>query len=961
MTMNRSRLSLFGRLAAVAAVAAALLVATAPPGSAQAAGGDVAGRVVDKAGGALPGVTITATQPATRFERNTVTAADGTFLLPSLPVGSYTVKAELSGFGTVTVENVQVNVASRRNLEISMGQATVQESITVVDEAPLIQNEPSVGTVVSQKELENLPLNGRQFANLGVLAPGTTLGHNTDPTKPGQLVVELNGGIGRNVNYTIDGGDNTDDTIGGALQNFNLEGVQEFKIQTMQYKAEYGRSTGGVLSVVTKSGTNQFHGSGFGYFRNESLSDKTESEKLQGIPKGKLDRKQYGGSLGGPILPDKVHFFGTWEKTDRTTNYAVDTTGGGVSPPIFPNLQGSVVTVPFADELGTFKVSADISAKQYLQVRYGYQKNSDKYGASPAAAPSALGTISNNYKSLLAGHSFQIGADKLNEFLFQYSKFSNGITADSNQPFIYFPNGFTIGQNINTPQHTFQTKYQYKDDFSFGSTLGGQRHDFKAGFNVIHEPVLSGDFTTGTTGQYKAIDNSASSPISSIQIFGGFSGQRTPVDEYSVYVQDDWTASNRLTVNVGLRYDRWTGFNLDQRSNPIWQTLAAQTRFNTPALRPFQGGNGAVLKEDSTDFAPRIGITWDTQGDGRKLLRAGYGIYYDFPYTNATILFPAGAVQSNYGTVYSNFDANGIKNPDGSFFRPGQPLPPNQLPGAAIPPPVEVAAPNLVAKTPRSYQGSLGYSWQVSEALGINIEAVDVEYHDIPFRFRANINPATLTPLFPQFGNFRIWTNGGHNTYRGANLGFHLRLPAQRLTLQGFYTYSKATGITIAGADEFRITDRGYQSALARDTSINPANPLCGACTGPLDTDARHRVTFGAVYAGPWGLGVSAMFRYHSGTPIMQFIGGNNRILILPAGVGLNSGRTGSFEQFDLRLSEDIRLWHDVALEIIAEGFNLFNAKNPANYNGAGVPLAYAGDPNQGEQRLLQLGVRLHF
>jgi hypothetical protein len=368
-----------------------------------------------------------------------------------------------------------------------------------------------------------------------------------------------------------------------------------------------------------------------------------------------------------------------------------------------------------------------------------------------------------------------------------------------------------------------------------------------------------------------------------------------------------------------------------------------------------------VLKQDSTDFAPRLGFTWDTQGDGKHLLRGGYGIYYDFPYTNATILFPAGAVQSNYGVVYSAFDPNGIKNPDGSFFRPGQPLPPNQLPSAQIPPPNEVAAPNLVAKTPRSYQGSLGYSWQVTEALGINIEGVDVEYRDIPFRYRANIDPTTLTPLFPQYGNFRIWTSGGKNTYRGANLGFHLRLPGNKVTLQGFYTYSKATGITIAGADEFRITDRGYQSALARDTSIDPSNPFCSACTGPLDTDARHRVSFGAVYVGPWGLGVSAMFRYHSGTPFMEFIGGTNRILILPPGIGLNAGRTGSFEQFDLRLSKDTIIYKEVGLEIIAEAFNLFNAKNPANYSSFGVPHAYAGDPNQGEQRLLQLGVRLHF
>ncbi|HVR11077.1 MAG TPA: carboxypeptidase-like regulatory domain-containing protein, partial [Thermoanaerobaculia bacterium] len=229
--MQRKRLKVLDRLSIAAAVAVALLLAVlagAPRAAAQAAGGTVGGKVVDKSGAGLPGVTVTAAQKGTGYERTTVTGGDGSFSLPSLPVGVYTVKADLSGFGSVTVDGVNVDVASTRKLEITLAQSAVQESITVVDEAPLIQNTPSIGTVVSQQELDTLPLNGRQFANLAVLAPGTTLGYNSDPTKPGQLVVELNGGIGRNVNFTVDGGDNTDDTIGGALQNYSVEDVQEF-------------------------------------------------------------------------------------------------------------------------------------------------------------------------------------------------------------------------------------------------------------------------------------------------------------------------------------------------------------------------------------------------------------------------------------------------------------------------------------------------------------------------------------------------------------------------------------------------------------------------------------------------------------------------------------------------------------------------------------------------------------
>ena len=298
---------------------------------AQTSTGAVAGNATDGKA-PLPGVTMTVNNAATGFTRTTVTDTDGNFRFAALPVGKYSVKAELSGFATVKVEGVQVDVATTRTIEVTMKESKVAEQVTVTAEAPLVETSPAIGTVVSQNELQTLPLNGRQFANLGVLAPGTMLGYNTDPTKPNQLVVELNGGSGRNVNYLIDGGDNTDDTIGGALQNFNLESVQEFKIQTMQYKAEYGRSSGGVLTVITKTGTNQFAGSVWEFARRKGLNSETESEKLSNSGKADYTRDQYGASFGGPIVKDKVHFFVTYEKTKIAQSYVVDP-GTGTDDP----------------------------------------------------------------------------------------------------------------------------------------------------------------------------------------------------------------------------------------------------------------------------------------------------------------------------------------------------------------------------------------------------------------------------------------------------------------------------------------------------------------------------------------------------------------------------------------------------------------------------------------------------
>ncbi len=952
---------------------------------AQTNAGSLSGRVSDNTGAALPGVTVTATNSSTGFNRTVITETDGTYRFQSLPVGTYEVLADLSGFGSVATRNVEVNVSTDRTLNVTLKQASVKEQITVTAASPLIETTPAIGTVVSQREIANLPLNGRQFANLGSLAPGTTLSVNSDPTKPGQLTIALNGGSGRNVNFLVDGGDNTDDTIGGALQNFNIDAVQEFNIQTQQYKAEYGRTTGGVLTVVTKTGTNDLEGSAYEFYRAKGLNSETESEKLSGAGKSPYSRNQYGLTIGGPIIKDRIHFFATGERLERPTNYVINTGG------IYPEFDGQAVPTPFKDNLLTAKVSADPSPTQFLQVRYGYQRNSDIYGASPIILPSALGTLTNDYHSILIGHTWQIGSNKVNDFLFQDTHFKNAILATSNDAALIYPSGVSVGQSINTPQTTTQIKRQYKDDFAWSQTLGQRRHDFKVGVNYIDEPLLGGDFSTGTAGQYTLKNNVKGSPVIDIAIFSGFAGYNTPIKQYNYYAQDDISFNKNLTLNVGLRYDFWKGFDLDQTSNPIWKVLSTQTKYNDPYLQEFQGGKGGKLKNDTNNFAPRLGFTYDLRGDAKNILRGGVGRYYDFPYTNATILFPAVSVQSTYGQSYAYHDGNGIKNANGTFFQPGQPLPPNQLASSAVNPPNEVASPTLA--TPYSDQISLGYSWQVNPWLGLNADASHVSYKDIPFRFRANpIDPATGKRRFPDFASFRMWQGDGFAKYNGINLGGHARL-GSAFELQGFYTYSHTTGNILAGADEFRITDAGHQGDLrtVRDQTIDPYDPNCDACTGPLNTDQKHRVTLSALYRAPFGINASGIFRYHSGTPYTEWAGADiscgptGTVLkcadgynfdLAPGVSHVNTLRGGSFSQFDVRLAKEFKFYRNYGVEVIGEIFNLFNSKNPANFNGNcavnasgactftggfGQAGTFAGDPGQGEQRLAQLGIRVTF
>ena len=942
-----------------------ILLVSAGTLMAQVSGAVVTGRIIDETGGALPGVTVTATNVATGVSSTVVTGADGSFRTPTLLAGRYTINADLSGFSTVTHPDVELNVGATRTLNITMRPSAVQESITVTVDAPLVATTPAIGTVVSTQELENLPLNGRQFANLASLAPGTSLGINPDPTKPGQLVVAMNGGIGRNVNYLIDGGDNTDDTIGGALQNFNLEAVQEFRVQTQQYKAEFGRSTGGVLSVVTKTGTNEFGGTVYGFFRNEGLNSRTVAERNANRDKQQYDRKQYGVSFGGPIVRDLAHFFVTYDTTDREIGFPLSQAVLSIFPTVTPTLG-----INYEDDLLTGKATWAVTPRQQLQFRIGAQEYSDIYNAQPLSTPDNVGVLNSEYASALLGHTAQVGTSAVNDFLYQYSTFENSIMPVTDAPSLTFANGVNAGQNFNTPQSTEQVKHQLRNDFGWTMSLGGSRHDLKAGINYIHEPTLGGGFSSGLGGRYTFQGTSLESPITRIEFNSGANVFSTPVDQYSIYVQDDWQFTQRLTFNLGLRYDLWQGFDLDQSTNPIWQTLTTQTQYSDPVLQMFRGSGG--LENDTNNWGPRLGFTYDLRGDARFMVRGGWGKYYDFPYTNATILFPAAAVQSNFGTSYLHVNAQGIRNADGSLYRVGQPLPVNQLGTITRPIPNEVAAPNIEA--PESTQMSLGISSELTNNVGVTLDLVRIRYNNLPFRFRANPFVAgTSQRRFPQFGNFRIWTGQGEADYDAVNLGVRSRV-AERLELQGFYTWSEATGNVLAGADEFRITNATHQPDLSAvaDQSVNPLDPNCDACFGPLNTDARHRVTLSATYRAPFAINVASIIRYRSALPYTEWTGtdinGDGFAFDLPAGVShVNSRRGSDMTQIDLRLSREFGFGGTYGVELLAEVFNLLNEENPARFVGNrlatnfGAPSAFAGDPGQPEQRLLQLGVRFRY
>jgi outer membrane receptor protein involved in Fe transport len=967
-----------------------LVCSAATMAAAQQTTGNINGRVTDAQGAAVPGVTVTGRNVATGYVRSEVTDAEGAYRLNALPVGTYDITAELQGFNKFERKGIIVSVGQTITIDVGLTVAGVQEAVTVTGESPLIETTASsVGGVVDVARLENLPLNGRQFANAAISIPGVGLGFHSDPTKSTQFSPQIAGGNGRNVNYQIDGGDNNDDTVGGLLQLFPLEAIQEFNFITSRYKAEYGRSNGGVMNIITKSGTNELRGSWFTLFRDDALNSITESEKRGGVEKQDYRRWQYGGSIGGPIVLNKMHYFAAVERTQQDTFQVVDTLG------LFPDQDG-IYTTPYRETLLTAKVTSQMTPSQFIAVRYGRNTNSQPYGADPRVPPSGWGNSKNEFNSINVNHNWVLGGAKLNEFIFQYADFANAISANSLDPQISFPNGVSIGQNTNTPQQTQQKKYQFRNDFSWTITgMGGIGHDFKTGVNFIRQPKLFITFNTGT-GDYAYTLGTLdlNGIVTGVSRNGGAAEANIPNSQLGLYIQDDWRVNDRLTLNLGFRYDYLDGWAIDQSKNPnfvILQNAARAGRFaGERAFREF----GLETKEDTNNWQGRIGLAWDVRGEGQDVIRAGYGRYYDVGYTNANILFAAiNATGIGAGQVFSVTDPNGIRRADGQFFRVGDDISTiahlNEA-GGALPLNSHIASPRI--RQPYADQYSIGWSHQLNAATVVDVDYVHSEGRDLGWRIQLNgVNPGETARRFADLGispaNFTIDISDGKSRYDGINFGIRRRM-SDGLQFSAWYSLSRAKSTTGNASDELNV--QNIQNHL---------DPYADVQFGPSGrTDARHRITLTAVWEAPLGITVSPVFRYRSALPVATIQGqdlngnlfnneipdvafafdgfnadGTAKVKEIGPCETINCSRGASQSQFNLRVSKGFALIGNARVEAIAEIFNLFNAKNPSGFLTRRIlangdpnpdfmqPTEFSGDFQNPEQRVGQIGFRFTF
>jgi carboxypeptidase family protein len=774
------------------------------PSAAQVNTADILGRVVDPTGAVVAGAKVTVTNPATGFSRETTTGSTGDFAVTLLPVDVYKVTIEATGFAKTVYEKVELSVGQKLTLDVSLKLAAGQQTVTVTEQPALIEATRSeIGGSVSPTEVQELPVRDRNFASLMALVPGVRAAQNFDPTKSRSGNVVVDGGDGRAFDYNVDGVDDKDNVIGGLMQNFTLEGIQEFNVITNRYTAESGRTVGGIVNVVTKSGTNQLHGSLFSEFQVSTLNKASFFEEASNH-KDNFHRYHLGGSVGGPVIKDKLFFFGAYEYKRELAKISAD-------PIAFENLalvpfaaaSGQIPT-PFFNHLVSTKIDYKISDHQSMFFRYGRERWLSPNDQPTAVAGATIADLSeandniNQFHSLVIAHNYVISSSKVNSFNFQFQDFVNAIPAapqrtftlpvagggTTTNPLVTFPDA-ELGQNGNVPQQTLIRKYQFRDDFSW---VRG-RHNMKLGANYIYLAKLGGFFFFGANGyEIDFFDDpvdifgskSASYPqglatpgaLSAITFSTG-SG-RTDNQErphaLAFYYQDDFRVTPRLTLNLGMRWDanirflpkqlRDTPTTSNRTINILREVIAANPTAPAAAdgLARAQALAGNVddltrTTADWKEFQPRVGFAWDPTGSGKQVIRGGYGIARDQVFQNLTLFSIQQSNPTLYQTVIDLEDSTAPPTPSGplAMFRFGVdplPAPAPGLTDLAFGGRGRINDPKMT--DPWAQQASIGWSWQFSPDYAFSADYYHVLGTHEPRVL--NDNPRISSVCNPTFG-----------------------------------------------------------------------------------------------------------------------------------------------------------------------------------------------------------------
>jgi hypothetical protein len=897
----------------------------------------VSGRVLDQQGGALPGASIVAKQLDTNLTNETVSDTQGRFRFPYLRVGKYEITVHQSGFADAT-RQLTLTVGSAFDVPFTLALEGVSANVTVSGEAPVLESARSqIAATVSQLEVRNLPMNGRNFLDIALLVPGVSP-TNTNSTQlfaetsavPGQ---GLSIGSQRNFsnNFIVDGLSANDDAAGVSGIPYGVDSVDQFQVVTSGGQAELGRALGGYVNVVTKSGTNMLRGGLYGYFKDDSLN---ANNALSGT-KLPMSQKQYGFSLGGPIARNKTFFFGNIEQrllnqTGLTTIAdasvaVINTRLAAVGYPGQPVTTG-IYDNPVHSVTGLAKVDHQFSGSDLLSLRYSAYDvvSKNARGAGGINAPSASAGIDNRDHAVAVSNTLTLSARTVNETRAQFTYGDlKAPSTDLVGPAVSIAGVATFGTLSGSPQARLNKMYQLVD------TISHQRgaHAIRAGVDFIYnDDVITyprsyrGAYTFSTLANFLAgIYNNAGFA----QTFGQSVVSQGNAN-VGLYLQDEWKTGNSLTINAGLRYD----------------------------LQHLE-----TIATDTDNVSPRVGFAWTPSASRGLVIRGSGGLFFD--------RVPLRALANALLSAGNTTDLASLAQTSISLSptQAGAPVFPNIL-AAPVP---SVTLVNLTTMDPGmqnaySRQASLeverqvgnfatmsvGYSYSNGRNLIVSVN------QNVPSCVAAGTNNG-CRPV-SEYANNSQYSSVARSTYHGMHVSF-----VQRSTVWGSYrvSYSLSKSMNNVGENFFS----------------SPIDPFdIDKDWGRSDDDQRHRLVFsGGV--NPFGFQLSTMvqaysalpFNITSGVTTVQATAG--RPIVDGEFIERNAGVADRFFAISLRASRSFKVGDRVRLEGVAEVFNLTNHRNDLTRNGNFGAGAYPTNPaptyNQitavGDPRSLQLGMRVTF
>jgi Carboxypeptidase regulatory-like domain/TonB dependent receptor-like, beta-barrel len=882
--------------------------------SAQVTSAVLQGVVTDSQGGVLPGVTVSVTNTETGFVREVVSDSVGFFRAVALPPGPYAVKATMDSFTPYSRTGLVLTVGQTATINMQLGLATLTEAVTVEGTSPLVDaSSNALSTTVTKAQLDDLPLAGRDFAALARLAPGVTGVGGGGISSGGQLT--------RNNSVVVDGTSNDEQGVAGTRGSFSLESVREYVVYTNQFAAEHGLAAGALVNVVTRSGTNRLEGRAFAFHRDDALDAQNPFSKAQGSGTAPFSEQRGGGFLGGPFIKDVWHYFGSYElQRSETTNV--------VTSPLVPIDQREFPENGSRDQY-FFKTDYELPRNNRLTGRYRYDRSTTMGGGIGGLNPYERGTDqTTKYTDGVVSLTSVMSSKTVNEArvligtLYTYwtvDRYTDPFGVSISRPSI------NQGKANNMPQGWDSVRYQLIDTLLH--TIG--RHDFKAGVDVQLDDQNTyflgnkdGTFTFRTDAPFNANDPSTY-PFQYTQTIGDWYDPRKN-QIYSGFVQDTWRAHDRVTLNLGVRYDT--------------ETI-------------FASAKAVTVDQDFNNLAPRLGVTWTPSADGRTVVRGGFGIYYDQGFNNIS------------GNI-----SNSARSTNVTVLNPGFPDPYAGGTIAATKPSVTIAAPEII--TPSTRTLSAGARRELVPGLALGVDAVRTLGYDLfnALDINAPVSGIRPNPDFLRMVQYqttgRSWTNSllvslERRTGRGPlfNVSYTLSRAERNVEDFGFVpqdSYNPDAEKALASNDRrhqlvtsvvWRLPWGLQAAGLLQARSGLPWNVTTGS-----DNNGDQSVNDRPDLALPDG------DRTSKATYASNFSGrvGN---------LGRNANTGSSFFQVDLRLSKFVRVQR-YSFEGFIEAFNLLNRANLGLPNGTLTSASFGrptGLASGATPRQVELGFRFNF